>query len=106
MKKRLHIIIAQILFLVKIVNNDLKMKRKCIVHYKGFSNYSNLKELSQTNKERILLAKEEREKLGGDHYHKEQCELISDDFGENDCIHLEPCYKMYCALQRCLKRNT
>ena len=78
------------------------MKRKCIIHYKGHSNYSNLKELSQTNRERILLAKEEREKLGGNHHHKEQCESIPDSFGENDCIHLEPCYKKFTLI---LARN-
>ena len=52
------------------------MKKRCIIHYKGLSNYSNLKQLSKTNKERILLAKAEREKLGGKHYHRDQCDGV------------------------------
>ena len=71
------------------------MKKRCIVHYKGLSNYSNLKQLSKTNKERILIAKAEREKLGGKHYHRDQCDGVPESFGENYYMHLEPCYKKF-----------
>ena len=71
------------------------MKKRCIIHYKGLSNYSNLTQLSKTNKERILLAKAEREKLGGKHYHRDQCDGVPESFGENDYMHLEPCCKKF-----------
>ena len=71
------------------------MKKRCIIHYKGLSNYTKLKELSERNKERILEAKVEREKLGGEHYHKLQCDGIPKSFALQDCIHLEPCYKKF-----------
>ena len=71
------------------------MKRYCIVRYPGFDNYSNLKEVSERNKQRILEAKKERETLGGSHHHKDQCSSVPDDIGENYCIHLEPCYKKF-----------
>ncbi|KAG1711251.1 hypothetical protein GQR58_002553 [Nymphon striatum] len=71
------------------------MERKCIIHYKGFTEYKNLKELSERNKGRILEAKKEREKLGGEHHHKDQCDGIPEKFGAKDCIHLEPCYKKF-----------
>jgi len=59
------------------------------------SNYSKLKELSERNKDRILEAKIEREKLGGEHYHKFQCDCIPESFSPQDCVHLEPCYKKF-----------
>ena len=34
------------------------MKKRCIIHYKGLSNYSNLKQLSKTNKEKYYLQKQ------------------------------------------------
>lgn len=71
------------------------MKEKCIIHYKGFTGYSKLKQLSEINKQKILLKKVERENLGGEHYHKDQCDSIPESFGENDYIHLEPCYKKF-----------
>ena len=54
------------------------MKRRCIIHYKGFPVYTNLKELSERNKQRIVEVKKEREQLSGEHHHKEQCDGITD----------------------------
>ena len=71
------------------------MKKMCIIHYKGFPDYTNLKELSERNKQRIVEAKKEREQLGGVHHHKEQYDGIPETFAENDCIHLESCYKKF-----------
>ena len=71
------------------------MKRRCIIHYKGFPDYTNLKELIERNKQRIVEVKKEREQLGGEHHRKEQCDGIPETFAENDCIHLEPCYKKF-----------
>ena len=73
------------------------MKNKCIIHYKGLSKYSVPKTLSEVNKKRILEAKAERERLGGDHYnnHVEQCNGIPEEFNENHLIHSEPCYKKF-----------
>ena len=70
-------------------------ERRCIIHYKGFTDYKNLKDLSERNKGRILEAKKEREKLGGEHHHKDQCDGIPEKFAAKDCIHLEPCYKKF-----------
>ena len=71
------------------------MDRKCIVHYKGFDEYTHLKELSERNKERILEAKRERERTGGEHHHKEQCDSVPEIFASKDSIQLEPCYKKF-----------
>ena len=48
------------------------MKKRCIMHYKGFPKYFKLKELSKTNNQRISVAKKERKTLGGEHQHKDQ----------------------------------
>ena len=45
------------------------MERRCMIHYKGFPHYTNLKELSERNKQRIVEAKKEREQLGDKHHH-------------------------------------
>ena len=71
------------------------MKKRCIIHYKGLFNYSNLKQLRKTNKERIFLAKTEREKLGDKYYHRDQCDGVPESYGENDYTHLEPCCKRF-----------
>ena len=65
---------------------------ECIVHYDNL-NYSVLKKLSDTNIERINLAKEKRLKLGGAHHHN-QCDQIPSVLNsESHGVHLEPCYK-------------
>ena len=51
---------------------------KCIVHYPGYKDYSNIKSLTQKCTERILKAKEVRESIGGDHSHAAQCSTIPD----------------------------
>ena len=63
------------------------MKRRYIIHYKRFPDYTNLKELSERNKQRIVEANREREQLGGKHHHKEQCDGILETFAENSCVH-------------------
>ena len=65
----------------------------CIIHYKGFPNYSKLKELSETNTQRISEPKKERETLGGEHQNKDQCDSIPETFADGHCIHLESCHK-------------
>ena len=42
-----------------------------------------------------MEAKKAREQLGGEHHHKEKGDGIPETFAENDCIHLEPCYKKF-----------
>ena len=74
------------------------MKKKCIILYKGFPKYSKLKELSETNKQRISEANKERETLGGELQHKDQCDGISEAFADSHCIHLEPCNKNFTLL--------
>ena len=65
---------------------------ECIVHYDNL-NYSFLKKLSDTNIERINLAKEKRLQLGGAHHHN-QCDQVPSVLNpEIHGVHLEPCYK-------------
>ena len=66
----------------------------CIIHYENQKNYSQIKKLSDINKEKILKAREKRESIGGDHYHEEQCSSIPAEFDiEVHGVHLDPCYK-------------
>ena len=71
------------------------MKIRCIIHYKVFLDNTNLKELSERNKQRIMEVKKERDQLGGKHHPKEQYDGIPGTFAENGYIQLEPCYKIF-----------
>ena len=66
----------------------------CIVHYESQSNYSVIKNLSDTNIRRINEAKLKRLEIGGAHWHYEQSEKIPEviDVGKHG-VHLTPCYK-------------
>ena len=65
------------------------------IHYKNQSNYSKLKGLFEINKLQILEAKDLRCTLGGENFHKGQCDAITEKFDEYlHGIHLE-CYKKY-----------
>ena len=75
-----------------------KKPLRCIVHYpkKDESKYSNIKEISKVNEERIRRAKSERETYTDENFHREQCESIPDEINhEKDGIHLDPCYKKF-----------
>lgn len=80
---------------------------RCIVHYQNQCTYSKLKPLSDTNKAKIIKAKERREEFGGKNYHEEQCVLIPETFDDDDThgIHLEACYKKYVLPIHCLDRK-
>ena len=67
----------------------------CVIHYKNQPKYSNIKALSEDNIQRILAAKQLREKIGGRNHHLEQCSGIPDSFDGSHGIHIEPCYKKY-----------
>ena len=71
---------------------------QCIVHYTNKQwKYSQLKPLSQNQYERILKAKEIRQKDNEENQHQEQCNsvpLIEFDPSVHG-IHLEPCYKKF-----------
>ena len=45
----------------------------CVVYHKNQTKYSNLKNLSELNMDRIQLAKEKRMRIGGAYSHEEQC---------------------------------
>lgn len=69
----------------------------CIVHYPNLKSYSKIKKLTQINIEKIKLAKEKRQQVGGVHYHS-QVDIIPEEIDpEKHGIHLEPCYKRYCS---------
>ena len=66
----------------------------CVVHYKNQTKYSNLKNLSELNRERIQLANEKRARIGGAYSHEEQYSMIPLLVNpEIHGIHLESCYK-------------
>ena len=66
----------------------------CVVHYKKQTNYSNLKNLSELNTEKIQLAKGKRMRIGGAYSHEQQCSMIPLLVNhEVHGIHLEPCHK-------------
>ncbi len=72
-------------------------ERNCIVHYEiRDAKYSNLKEVSSINKEKIYAAKNLRESLGGPNQHADQCRLIPEEIDPvQHGIHLVPCYKKF-----------
>lgn len=67
----------------------------CVVHYNNHEKYSNIKSLSDVNKQRILEAKRLREEVEGENHHEDQCSSIPQIFTDAHGIHLEPCYKKY-----------
>jgi hypothetical protein len=72
------------------------MERTCIVHYKGYETYSELKDVSEINKERLINAKTYRTTLDGDNRHKEQCDAIPTIIDHSKhAIHSVPCYKKF-----------
>ena len=72
-----------------------KKKIKCIVHYKGLNEYSELKPVSDQHAKRIMDAKLKREELKGDNHHKPQCDSIPAEITANHVIHSKPCYKKF-----------
>ena len=71
---------------------------QCVVHYtKKRTKYSQLKPLSQNQYERIITAKEIRQKGNRENRHEEQCKsvpLLSFDPSVHG-VHLDPCYKQF-----------
>ena len=66
---------------------------ECIVHYADQKSYGKIKKLSQINIEKIKLAKQKRQQIGGVHCHS-QVDLVPDQIDpEKHGVHLEPCYK-------------
>ena len=63
------------------------------IHYEGFDVYSNIKEISENNEQRIQAPKLAREQLGGVNFHQKQCKGIPDTIDRNHGIHMTPCYK-------------
>ena len=83
---------------------------QCIVYYTNNQwKYSQLKPLSKSQYERILKAKEIRQKDNEENQHQEQCSsvpLIGFDSSVHG-IHLEPCYKKFTKIiSIALRRNT
>jgi hypothetical protein len=72
-------------------------QRKCIIHYDiKDTKYSNIKEISSVNKEKIYSAKCIRESLGGKNHHADQCQIIPEEIDPvQHGIHLVPCYKKF-----------
>ena len=79
---------------------------ECIVHYVDQKSYGKIKKLSKINTEKIKLAKEKRQQVGGVHYHS-QVDHIPDQIDpEKHGVHLEPCYKRYDIIYVYSQRNT
>ena len=67
---------------------------ECIIHYElKDKTYSDIKEVSDVNWEKIKQAKEIRISKGGVNHHKQQCDLVPDVLDpELHGIHNRPCY--------------
>lgn len=79
-------------------NNKNKQKKNlsCIIHYANQDTFSDIKEISASNEERIRLAKSAREKCNDENYHIEQCESIPEQIDKTlHGIHSTPCYKKF-----------
>ncbi len=72
-------------------------KLHCMIHYTiKEAKCSKIKAISEINKDNIYAAKDYREELGSQNYHKQQCRSIPDEIDpESHGIHLEPCYKKF-----------
>ena len=71
-------------------------KRVCVIHYDGREKYSNMKDISENNIERIRYAKDLRERVKGENHHVEQCNMIPDAIDMNiHGIHITPCYNKF-----------
>ena len=86
-------------------------ERNCIVHYEiRDAKYSDLKEISSINKEKIYAAKCLRETLGSPNQHADQCRLVPQEIDPvRHGIHLVPCYKKFTLIlskERSLSSDT
>ena len=69
-----------------------KLSKESIAHCLNQRHYNDVKELSDTNKDKITKAKVIRMQEGGSHLHYDQCSTILNMFVEGvHGIHLEPC---------------
>ena len=59
-----------------------KLSLECIVHYPNQRHYSDVKQLSDTNKDKITKAKVKRMQEGGSHLHYDKCSIIPDTLAE------------------------
>lgn len=67
----------------------------CVCHYPGKSSYTEIKELSQTNIDRLKEAKQKRERIGGSNRHFQQVQQIPESFDlEKHGVHSRPCYNL------------
>ena len=82
---------------------------QCVVHYtKKHMKYSQLKPLSQNQYERIITAKEIRQKGNRENHHEEQCKsvpLLSFDPSVHG-VHLDPCYKQFTKIISIHRKRT
>ncbi|CAB4020716.1 Hypothetical predicted protein, partial [Paramuricea clavata] len=82
---------------------------KCVVHYDiDDGKYSNIKQLSEVNLERIQQAKTLRESKGGSNHHKKQCDSVPELNQFNPSlhgVHLEPCDKKFVLILSQEKRK-
>ena len=66
---------------------------ECIIHSEGFDFYSNVKEISENNEQRIRAAKLVRKPSGSANFHQKQYKGILDTIDKNHGIHRTTCYK-------------
>ena len=84
-------------------------QRKCIVHYDiKNTKYSDIKEISSVNMEKIYWAKSICESLGGKNHYTDQCQLIPEEFDPVEHgIHLVPrCKKFTLILSKETDRSS
>ena len=87
----------------KTIYNETKEKKNVenlvfIVHYPNAdeTKYNGVKEIFVRNKDRIRVAKSERETYTDENFHRKQCASIPNKIShDKPGIHLEPCFKQF-----------
>ena len=78
------------------IKKQKKLYPECVVHYPNQRHGSNVKELSDTNKDKITKTKVKSMQEGGSQLLYDQCSTIPDTFVEGvHGIHFEPCHESY-----------
>eukprot|EP00794_Sanderia_malayensis_P002234 gene2234-2545_t len=79
-------------------------KIACIVHYKNIKEES-ITRLTEKSHSSLLASKSIRERLGGDNWHKEQCEGIPQVFSDDQGYH-RSCYAKFTLAKSYAKRRS
>ena len=86
------------------MKKNSQQPKRCQVHYAFINISSPLREITEVAFKSLHENKKIREQLGGENYHREQCESVPELFDDTYMIHPE-CYKKFIYAQTILKRK-